>query len=79
MLPDCSEGPEIQLGTAQAQARISSILSQLPEDYRTVLLWRYWEKKSAEEIGAEIGRTAKAVERLLARARQQFREAWEVK
>jgi len=43
------------------------------------LLWRYWEKKSAEEIGAEIGRTPKAVERLLARARQQFKQAWQGK
>ncbi len=78
-LADSSDGLEVQLGTAQAQARISSILTQLPEDYRTVLLWRYWEKKSAEEIGAEIGRTPKAVERLLARAREQFKEAWQAK
>ena len=67
---------EILLATKQAQERISAILVVLPEDYRTALLWRYWEKRSAEEIGAEIGRTPKAVERLLARARQQFKEQW---
>ncbi len=78
-LADSSDGLEIQLGTAQAQARISSILAKLPDHYRTVLLWRYWEKKSAEEIGSEIGRTPKAVERLLSRARQQFKEAWQGK
>ena len=67
---------EILLAIKQAQERISAILVALPEDYRTALLWRYWEKRSAEEIGAEIGRTPKAVERLLARARQQFKEQW---
>ena len=70
---------EALLATRQAQERVSAILVQLPEDYRTALLWRYWEKRSAEEIGAEIGRTSKAVERLLSRARQQFKQQWQGK
>ena len=53
------------------------ILAQLPEPYRLALLWRYWEGRSAKEMAAQTGRTEKAVERLLARARVQFKELWE--
>ena len=56
--------------------RTTRILAELPAHYRTVLLWRYWDQRSAEEIAIEIDRTPKAVERLLARARQQFRQQW---
>lgn len=53
------------------------ILAQLPEPYGLALLWRYWERRSAKEMAAQTGRTEKAVERLLARARAQFKELWE--
>jgi len=53
------------------------ILAQLPEPYSLVLLWRYWEQRSAKEMAVQTGRTEKAVERLLARARAQFKRLWE--
>lgn len=59
------------------EARMHRILQQLPEPYSLVLLWRYWEGRSAREMAAATGRTEKAVERLLARARTRFRELWE--
>jgi RNA polymerase sigma-70 factor, ECF subfamily len=81
--PEEAEDPRVPAETvvieAQAGERVQQVLQMLPEDYRAVLLWRYWEKRGAEEIAVEIGRTAKAVERLLARARQKFREEWERK
>jgi RNA polymerase sigma-70 factor (ECF subfamily) len=52
------------------------VLRSLPEPYSLVLLWRYWEKRSARDIAALTGRTEKAVERLLARAREQFKRRW---
>lgn len=61
----------------RARERARKILQDLPETYALLLLWRYWEKKSAREMAAEIGRTEKAVERALARAREQFRRKWE--
>jgi len=70
---------ESLLNQRQAEGWIAEILARLPEDDRTALLWRYWEKRSAEEIGTEIGRTAKAVERLLARAREKFKMEWQRK
>lgn len=70
---------EALLVSAQAKEWIGEVLAILPEDYRTVLLWRYWEKRSAEDIGDAIGRSPKAVERLLSRAREKFKREWQRK
>ena len=51
-------------------------LPALPQAYSVVLLWRYWEKRSLSEIAEGTGKTEKAVERLLARAREQFKRKW---
>ncbi len=59
------------------EARTRQILRQLPEAYGVVLLWRYWENRSVRDIATSSGRTEKAIERLLARARARFREMWE--
>jgi RNA polymerase sigma factor (sigma-70 family) len=55
---------------------IQRTLASLPEAYRTVLLWRYLENRSAREMAQLAGKTEKAIERLLARAREQFRRRW---
>jgi RNA polymerase sigma-70 factor (ECF subfamily) len=52
------------------------VLANLPEQYRLALIWRYWEKSSAREMALKTGKTEKAIERLLARARAEFRERW---
>ncbi|MBC7925595.1 MAG: sigma-70 family RNA polymerase sigma factor [Bryobacteraceae bacterium] len=57
-------------------SRAEAILAGLPGHYAAILSWRYWEGKSSREIGAAIGKTEKAVERLLARAREQFKRSW---
>lgn len=57
-------------------ARTRQVLGELEETSRLLLLWRYWEKRSAREMAESIGRTEKAVERALARARDQFRRRW---
>jgi RNA polymerase sigma-70 factor (ECF subfamily) len=62
---------------ARAQEKTQRILAHLPEAYGLVLLWRYWEEHSTKEMAAQTGRTEKAMERLLARAREQFRRLWE--
>jgi len=56
--------------------RVRRILSTLPEVYSLALLWRYWENRSTSEMAIETGRTEKAVERILARAREQFKLRW---
>jgi RNA polymerase sigma-70 factor, ECF subfamily len=60
----------------QAEKKTRDTLARLPEVYSIVLLWRYWEKRSLREIAGQTGKTEKAIERLLARARDQFRRKW---
>jgi RNA polymerase sigma factor (sigma-70 family) len=52
------------------------VLGTLPEQYRLALIWRYWERASAREMASKTGKTEKSVERLLARARAEFRGRW---
>jgi len=79
---DSSEKPassldlEETLAKRQTGQRTREILKMLPETYALILLWRYWEKRSLRGIAVQIGRTEKSVERLLARARQQFKKRW---
>lgn len=58
--------------------RVRRTMTELPGIYSMVLIWRYWEKRSTKEIAAVTGKTEKSVERLLARAREQFRKRWTV-
>ena len=67
---------EERIDRARAAERTQRILAVLPETYRVVLLWRYWESRSVREIAASSGKSEKAIERLLSRARQRFRELW---
>ena len=62
---------------ATLKEKTRRVLSQLPEAYAYALLWRYWDRRSVREIAAQTGRTEKAGERLLARARAQFKRLWE--
>jgi RNA polymerase sigma factor (sigma-70 family) len=56
--------------------KVRRVLQSLPESYSFALLWRYWMRRSAREIALETGKTEKAVERLLSRAREHFRKRW---
>jgi RNA polymerase sigma-70 factor (ECF subfamily) len=65
-----------RIDTARARARARRLLAQLPERYGILLLWRYWEERSTREIAAAIGASEKSVERMLARARERFKQLW---
>ncbi len=64
------------LDRERLQEKTSLVLKSLPEIYSLVLLWRYWEKKNAQEMAAETGKSVKAIERTLARARAEFKRRW---
>lgn len=55
--------------------RLADALSQLPEDYQTVLLLRVFEELPAEEVAQRMGRTAGAVRMLQMRALAALRES----
>ena len=76
-LPDTGDlGIEERLDRKRMQEKTQRVMAGLSPDYRVALLWRYWEKRSAREMAVETGRSEKAIERLLARARAQFKQRW---
>ena len=60
----------------QLRRKTWQVMSELSEQHRMALIWRYWEKASAREMALKTEKTEKAIERLLARARAEFRERW---
>lgn len=62
-----------QIRDAKKAARI---IEELPHEYGLALRWRYWEGQSARAMAVASGRSEKAVERLLARARERFKIRW---
>ncbi len=79
LLPEVVEEPRLdtELDRKRALAATREILTEMPEAYRLLLLWRYWEKRSLADIGATLGKTEKAIERALARARREFKRRWD--
>jgi RNA polymerase sigma-70 factor, ECF subfamily len=64
------------LDAAAEQDRVERTLAFLPEAYTLALIWRYRDEKSVREMAELSGKTEKAMERLLARARENFRKEW---
>jgi len=64
------------LEQSEVRKRTWEVLAQLSDRYRLALIWRYWDKVSAREMAQKTGKTEKAIERLLARAREEFRGRW---
>jgi RNA polymerase sigma-70 factor (ECF subfamily) len=76
--PEPADGEDLALSFEQEEEtrRVWKVLATVDEDARILLLWRYWEGWNAEAMAAETGKSVKAVERALARARQQFKQRW---
>ena len=76
--PNLVEAPGIDedLDRETRGRKMQQVLHSLPETYSTALLWRYWEHRSAAEMAERTGKTVKAIERLLARARSEFKRRW---
>lgn len=58
----------------EAAVAVADVLTQLPDDYRTVLMLRILEGASAEEVAERMGRTAGAVRMLQLRALAAMRK-----
>jgi RNA polymerase sigma-70 factor, ECF subfamily len=70
---DCAESEQ---GERERQERVATALDALPEREEAVLRAKYLEGLSVAEIAAAGGETPKAIESLLSRARQAFREVY---
>jgi RNA polymerase sigma-70 factor (ECF subfamily) len=67
---------EERLDSLTQWEKVQKTLSCLPEAYALALLWRYRDERSLREMAELTGKTEKAMERLLARAREDFRRRW---
>lgn len=67
--------PEDMVIQQATRIRVIEALALLTEDYRTALVARYADERSVDEVARLLGRTYKATESLLSRARVAFREA----
>ena len=73
-----NESTDPMLATDRAQLRqaIRVALDYLPSPYGDILEWKYLREMSINEIAQRLGRSPKASESLLTRAREAFREAF---
>ena len=70
--------PSDNLGDdSSASDDVYAALSLLSDDQRLVLIMKYFDALSVREIASQIGRTEKATESLLSRARGALRSAME--
>ena len=68
--------PLMLAGQQELRAAIFAALDYLPPPYADVLEWKYVRDMSVAEISLRLGRSAKATESLLTRARGSFRETF---
>ena len=71
-----SGAPLLSAGRAEVRESICAALDYLPSAYADILEWKYVHDLSVAEIASRLGRSPKAAESLLTRARAAFREAF---
>lgn len=71
------DGPAAPLEAAETRAQVAAVMDGLPDDQRQAMEWKYMDDLSVREIARRLGRTEKAAETVLYRARNAFREAFE--
>jgi RNA polymerase sigma-70 factor (ECF subfamily) len=59
---------------AGIQANVVTVLADLSDNYKYLLVAKYLENKNINEIAIEIGKSYKATESMLTRARKAFRK-----
>ncbi|HET8778118.1 MAG TPA: sigma-70 family RNA polymerase sigma factor [Candidatus Limnocylindria bacterium] len=69
-------GADTPWRAVEARDAVNGALAQLPPDQRLALLFRHLDGMPVREVAAAIGRSEKATESLLARARESFRRAY---
>ncbi len=75
-LPDRPANTDDAAAEVDRADRIGAVLAELPAPYEEVLRAKYLDLRSVADIAAGSGQSAKAIESLLTRARQAFREAF---
>jgi RNA polymerase sigma-70 factor (ECF subfamily) len=74
-LPSHERGPERSALDHEERDRVQAALRRLPDHYRLVLVLRYWQEMSYNEIAQVTGLTESALKTRLHRARHMLAEA----
>jgi RNA polymerase sigma-70 factor, ECF subfamily len=75
LLIDGGPLPDAALQRQDTRAMVIEALMRLPDEYRRALVARYADERSVDDVAALLGRSYKATESLLSRARAAFRDA----
>jgi RNA polymerase sigma-70 factor (ECF subfamily) len=70
---DCRDSPQSAAGAIETREQVVRAMCNLSDEERLMLEWKYVDRLAVREIAARLGRTEKAVESLLYRARRSFR------
>jgi RNA polymerase sigma factor (sigma-70 family) len=62
----------------ETSEKVKHVFNQMTDEARELLMMKYLDGKKVAEIAAEVGRSIKAVESELFRARQEFRRLYEL-
>lgn len=73
---ESDELPETLLERQETRALVNATMAQLPQHYRQALEAKYVDGQSVRDMALDGKQTEKAIESLLGRARQAFREAF---
>ena len=71
------DNPNRQYQKYEATRLIQVALDKLPSHYGDVLEWKYIEGYSVKEIASRMGQSPDAVQSLLARAKNAFRDIYQ--
>ena len=71
------DGPDRQFERTEIARFVQLTLDYLPGPYGDVLEWKYIDGLAVADIAARLQSTPKAVESMLTRAREAFREGFE--
>jgi RNA polymerase sigma-70 factor (ECF subfamily) len=67
--------PERALLRSETTEEVQLLLNELPPDYRAVVVLKYWQFRSYEDIAAILGTTVSAIKSRLFRARKMLAAA----
>ncbi len=76
LMAERAPGADAPWRDTETRDGVEAAIARLPADQRMALLFRYLDDLSVREVAAAIGRSEKATESLLARARESFRRAY---
>lgn len=76
LLSESARDPDVEVYKGELQRLVSVTLDQLPSLYADALESKYVHDRSVREIATLIGKSEKATESVLTRAREAFREAF---